>query len=44
MNFREVIVEWKHMDTLQMRPPSTKESVLNVDKFDTNKEVIESNV
>ena len=31
--FRDMIMEWKHVDTLQMGPPSTKERVGNVVKF-----------
>ena len=31
VKFREVIMRWKHIDTLQMGPPSTKERVGNVD-------------
>ena len=30
--FRDVIMRWKHVDTLQMVPPSTKERVGNVVK------------
>ena len=32
------------MDILQMEPPSTKECVGNMDKVESSKEVIESNV
>ena len=44
MKFREVIMGWKHIDTLQMGPTSTKELVGNVEKVESRKEVIESNV
>ena len=30
--FCDVIMGWKHVDTLQMGPPSTKERVVNVVK------------
>ena len=32
IKFREVIMGWKHIDTLQMGPPSTKERVGNMDE------------
>ena len=32
LKFREVIMGWKHIDTLHMGPSSTKECVGNVDK------------
>ena len=32
LKFREVMMGWKHIDTLQMGPPSTKECVGNMDK------------
>ena len=35
VNFREVIMGWKHIDALKMGPPSTKECVVNVDEFNT---------
>ena len=31
VRFRGVIMGWKHIDTLQMGPPSTKENVGNID-------------
>ena len=34
----------KHVDTLQMGPPSTKERVGNVGKVRSNQEEIESNI
>ena len=33
VNFCEVIIGWKHMDKLQMLPPSTKERVVNLEKL-----------
>ena len=35
---RDVIMGWKHADTLQMGPPSTKECVGNVVKVRSNQE------
>ena len=35
---------WKHIDTLQMGPPSNKERVLNMDKVASRKEVVDSNI
>ena len=40
--FSEVIMEWTHVDTLQMGPPSTKWRVGNVVKVVSKQEVIES--
>ena len=37
-NFRDVIMGWKHVNTLQMVPPSTKESVGNVVQVRSNQE------
>ena len=34
--FCDVIMEWKHVDTLQMEPPSTNERVGNVVKVRSN--------
>ena len=42
--FCDVIMEWKHVDTLQMEPPSTKEHVGNVVKVRSNQEEIKSNM
>ena len=42
--FRDEIMGWRHVDTLQMGPPSTKESVGNVVKFRSNQEELESNM
>ena len=39
-----MIMGWKHVDTLQMRPPSTKERVGNVVKVSSNQEEIDSNM
>ena len=36
--FCDVLMEWKHIDNLQMGPPSTKERVVNVVKFGSNQE------
>ena len=44
VKFREVIVGWKHVDTLQLVPPSTKERVVNMYKVKYRKKVIDSNV
>ena len=43
-DFRDVIMGWKHVDTLQMGPPSTKEIVGNLVKFRSNQEEIDSNM
>ena len=37
-------MEWKHVDTLQMEPPSTNERVGNVVKFRSNQKEIETNM
>ena len=42
--FCDVIMVWKHVDTLQMGPPSTKEHVGNVVKVRSNQEEIKSNM
>ena len=39
-----MIMGWENVYSLQMRPPSTKESVVNVIKFRSNKEEIDSNI
>ena len=39
-----MIMGWKHVDTLQMRPPSTKDRVGNVVKVRSNQEEIDSNI
>ena len=36
--FRDVVIGWKHEDTLKMGPTSTKERVVNVVKVSSNKE------
>ena len=36
--FRDVIMRWKHVDTLQMGPPSTKENAGNIVKVRSNQE------
>ena len=36
--FCDVIIGWKHIDTLQMGPPSTKENVVDVVKVRSNQE------
>ena len=38
MNFSGVIMGWKHVDTLHMGPPSTKENAGNVVKISLNKD------
>ena len=38
VKFRDVLMGWKHVDTLQMGPPSTKERVGNVVKVRSNQE------
>ena len=43
-NFCDVIMGWKHVDTLQMGPSSTKERVGGVVKFRSNQEDIDSNM
>ena len=40
----DMIMGWKHVYTLQMGPPPTKERVGNVVKVRSNKEEIESNM
>ena len=42
--FCDVIMGWKHVDNLQMGPPSTKERVVNVVKVSSNQEEIKSNM
>ena len=42
--FRDVIMGWKHVDNLQMVPPSTKERVGNLVKVGSNQEEINSNM
>ena len=42
--FRDVIMGRKHVYTLQMGPPSTKEHVGNVVKVRSNQEEIDSNM
>ena len=42
--FFDVTMGWKHVYTLQMGPPSTKERVENVVKVRSNQEEIESNM
>ena len=42
--FHDVIMGWKHVDTLHMGPPLTKERVGNVVKFRSNQEEIESSM
>ena len=44
VKFREVIIVWKHIDTLHMGLTSTKESVVNMDNVDPNKELIKPKV
>ena len=44
VQFHEVIMVCKHIDTLKLGPPSTKDSDGNLDKFGLIKEVIKSNV
>ena len=44
MRFGELIIKCKHIDTLEMVPPSTKEHVGNIDKVESRKDMIESNV
>ena len=44
MKFRELIMEWKYIDNLQMGPPSTNDCVGNMDEVKYSKEVIESNI
>ena len=39
-----MIMGWKHVDTLQMEPPSTKECVVNVVKVSSNREEIKSSM
>ena len=39
-----MIMRWKHVDTLQMVPPSTKERVGNVVMVRSNQEEINSNM
>ena len=41
--FCDVVIGWKHVDTLQMGPSSTKERVGGVVKFRSNQEDIDSN-
>ena len=36
--FHDVIMGWKHVDTLQMGPPSTKENAGNIVKVRSNQE------
>ena len=40
----DMIMGWKHVDTLQMGPPSKKERVVNVVKVRSNQEEIKSNM
>ena len=40
--FRDVRMGWKHVDTLQMGPPSTRERVGDVVKFKSSQEEIDS--
>ena len=40
--FHDMIMGWKHVDTLQMGPPSTKERVGNVVNVSSNQEENES--
>ena len=40
--FCDIIMGWKHVDMIQMGPPSTKELVGDVVKIRSNKEEIES--
>ena len=42
--FYKVIMEWKHIDTLQMVPPSNKERVGNVVNIISNNEEIKSSI
>ena len=42
--FHEVIMGWKHVDNLQMGPPSTNERVGNVVNIGSNKKVIKFSV
>ena len=44
VKFCEVIIVWKHIDTLQMGLTSTKDSVLNMYNVEPNKEVIKPKV
>ena len=44
VKFHELIMGWKHIDILQMVPPSIKDHVGNVDEVKPRKEVIESTV
>ena len=39
-----MIMGWKHIDTLQVVPPSTKERVVNLVNFRSNQEEIYSNM
>ena len=42
--FHEVIMGWKHVNTIRMGPPSKKERVVNVVKVRSNQEEFESNM
>ena len=42
--FRDIVMGWKHVDTLQIGPSSTKEHVVNVVNVRSNQEEIESNM
>ena len=44
MKFCEVIMGWKHVDTLYMVPPSTNERVGNVVKVESGKREVEYSV
>ena len=44
VNFCEVIMGWKHIDTLQMGPPSNRECVRDKEEVESSREVIESNI
>ena len=44
VKFCEVFMGWKHIDTLQMVPPSTKECVVNVFKVGSRKREVKSSV
>ena len=44
VKFHEVIMGWKHVDTLQTRPPSSKERVGNVAEVESNRGEVVSSV
>ena len=37
LKFQEVIMNWRHIDTLQMGPPSTNERAENLYEINTSK-------